>query len=188
MDRREVLKNLALLTGGAMLVPSCNFSKEDILSAYNNLQITPSLHTLLAGIADTIIPAGNLKGAADLNVQDFILVMVNDCLPADQQQTFSSGLASFNDWCKKTGGSTFGKLSSEKKTEVILTGLSLDEKSEDETVKSIRTLLRITKRFTIQGFMMSEYIMTEVKPYKIIPGNYNGAVLLTDLNNETIHG
>jgi hypothetical protein len=35
---------------------------------------------------------------------------------------------------------------------------------------------------------MSQYIMAEIKPFKIIPGDYKGAVLLTDIQNETIHG
>jgi hypothetical protein len=188
MDRREVLKNLALITGGAMLVPSCNFSREDILSAYKNLEVTPTLRDLLAAIADTIIPAGNLKGAADLDVQDFILVMVNDCLPEDQQKAFSDGLQGFDDWSKKTSGKSFTKLQAEDKVKVVTAGLALDEKTEDASEKSVRELLRITKRFTIQGFSMSEYIMSDIKPYKIIPGDYNGAVLLTDLPNDTIHG
>jgi hypothetical protein len=188
MDRREVLKSLALITGGMVLVPSCNFSKEDILTAYENLQVTPSLRNLLASIAETIIPAGNLKGAADIEVHDFILVMVNDCLPEEQQKAFSAGLLAFNDWCNKTSGNSFESLSTEDKTKAVASGLALEESSENETEKSIREFMRITRRFTIQGFTMSQYIMTEVKPYKIIPGDYKGAVLLTDIQNETIHG
>jgi hypothetical protein len=88
MQRREALKSLAILTGGAVLIPSCNFEKEDILAAYSNLQITSSLQTLLGEIANAIIPPAQLKGAADLAVQDFILVMVNDCLDKDQQTQF----------------------------------------------------------------------------------------------------
>jgi hypothetical protein len=188
MDRREVLKSLALITGGMVLVPSCNFSKEDILTAYENLQVTPSLRNLLASVAETIIPAGNLKGAADLDVHDFILVMVNDCLPEEQQKAFSAGLQQFDAWSKKTASNSFEKLSADDKAKVITTGLALDDKTEEEPEKSIREFLRITKRFTVQGFTMSEYIMGEIKPYKIIPGDYKGAVLLTDIQNETIHG
>jgi hypothetical protein len=188
MDRREVLKSLALITGGMVLVPSCNFSKEDILAAYQNLQITPGLQKLLADLADTIIPSGQLKGAADIDVQDFILVMVNDCMDAERQQSFTLGLQSFNDYCKRTKDKDFAALTKDDKEAVILQGFAIDDQTEVENDKAVRDFLRTTKRFTVQGFLMSEYIMREIKPYKIIPGDYNGAVLISDLKTEKING
>ncbi|MBN8651332.1 MAG: gluconate 2-dehydrogenase subunit 3 family protein [Cytophagales bacterium] len=188
MQRREALKSLAILTGGAVLIPSCNFEKEDILAAYSNLQITPTLQTLLGQIADTIIPPGQLKGAIDLAVQDFILVMVNDCIDKDQQTQFSKGLQEFNAFTKKTGSSNFSKLEPTAKEKVITEGLAIAADTTDENLKSIREFLSITKRFTIQGFMMSEYMMTEVKPYSLIPGSYNGEVLISSISNTKING
>lgn len=184
MKRRDALRSLALLTGGMVLVPSCDFSKEDILGAYQNLEITPTLKQLLAEIADTIIPAGNLKGAADIEVQDFILVMVNDCMEKEAQQTFMSGLKGFDDFSKKSTRDKFEKLSQEQRETLVLEGLS----TEDESQQAIKNFLRTTKRFTIQGFMVSEYMQTEVKPYSLIPGEYKGDVLIADLKPERING
>lgn len=184
MKRRDALRNLALITGGLVLVPSCDFSKEDILSAYKNLDITPTLKQLLAEIADTIIPSGNLKGAADIEVQDFILVMVNDCIDEDGQKAFMKGLQGFEAFSKKTAGNAFSKLSSSEKEKLILDGLA----SEAEDQKDTKTFLGMTKRFTVQGFMMSEYIQTEVKPYSLIPGDYQGEVLIADLKTDKING
>ncbi|MDZ7647502.1 MAG: gluconate 2-dehydrogenase subunit 3 family protein [Cytophagales bacterium] len=79
-------------------MPSCNFLKEDILAAYANLQMTESSKVLLAGIAETIIPAGTIKGAADIAVEDFILVMVNDCLKPENQKSFTQGLNGFKEY------------------------------------------------------------------------------------------
>lgn len=202
MERRDALKALAILTGGAVLVPSCNFLKEDILVAYKNLQVTPSLQQLLAAVADTIIPAGQTKGAADLAVQDFILVMVNDCFDAEQQKKFMQGLTGFNDYSKKVGDKSFAKLSAEEKTKVIQTGLAMtidpnfkapadedeDEKTERENEQAVPDFLKIAKRLTIQGFMMSQYIQTEVKPYKLIPDQYEKTILVSDIKKEVIHG
>jgi hypothetical protein len=199
MERREALKALALITGGAVLVPSCNFLKEDILAAYKNLQVTPSLQTLLASVSDTIIPAGTIKGAAEINVQDFILVMVNDCMEEEDQKSFMQGLSSFNDYSKKVGDKSFSRLTPEEKATVVEEGLAQkfesevvpedeDAKIERENQTAVLEFLKITKRFTTQGFMMSQYIMTEIKPYKMIPGEYKGAVLLSDIKKEIIHG
>jgi hypothetical protein len=139
---------------------------------------------LLADIADTIIPSGEIKGASDLSVQDFILVMVNDCLEENGQQSFMNGLQGFEVFSKKTKGNTFSKLETAEKEELLIAGLA----TESEEEKDIRSFLGTTKRFTIQGFMLSEYIQTEVKPYSLIPGDYQGEVLIADLKTEKIHG
>ena len=202
MERRDALKALAILTGGAVLVPSCNFLKEDILVAYKNLQVTPSLQQLLAAVADTIIPAGQIKGAADLAVQDFILVMVNDCFDAEQQKKFMQGLTGFNDYSKKVGDKSFSKLTAEEKAKVVEAGLVMtidpnfkaladedeDEKTERENEHAVPDFLKIAKRLTIQGFMMSQYIQTEVKPHKLIPDHYEKTILVSDIKKEVIHG
>ncbi|SDY48397.1 Gluconate 2-dehydrogenase subunit 3 [Rhodonellum ikkaensis] len=184
MKRRDALRSLALITGGLVLVPACDFSKDDILSAYKNLNVTTSQQKLLAQIADTIIPAGYIKGASDLAVQDFILVMVNDCVDSEGQKSFSDGLSAFDAFSKKSGGKVFDKLEVPQREQVLKTVLA----SEGEEDKTIRAFLNTTKRFTIQGFMMSEYIMTNVKPYSLIPGDYNGEVLIADLKSEKING
>lgn len=184
MKRRDALRNLALITGGLVLVPSCDFGKEDILTAYQNLQVTPSQQILLAQIADTIIPAGYIKGASDLAVQDFILVMVNDCVDKEGQEAFTKGLSNFDSFSKKTGGKTFDKLEVPQREQVLKTGLT----SEGDGENDIRQFLNTTKRFTIQGFMMSEYMMSDVKPYSLIPEKYNGEVLIADLKTEKING
>jgi hypothetical protein len=183
MKRRDALRSLALLTGGLVLVPSCDFSKEDILSAYQKLQITPSLSELLAQIADTIIPSGKIKGAKDLSVQDFILVMVNDCVDEEGQKSFMAGIQGFEAFSESSAGKAFSKLEVSQRESLLQTGLAL----EDEKQKHIKDFLSMAKRFTVQGFMLSEYIQTEVKPYSLIPGEYKD-VLIADLKPERIHG
>jgi hypothetical protein len=191
MNRRDALRSLALITGSLVLVPSCDFSKEDILAAYQNLQITPSQQQLLKDIAGTIIPGGNIKSAADLDVQDFILVMVNDCVDAEGQKSFMQGLQGFDDFSKKTGGSSFSKLDQAGREAVVKAALAIEvpvDAKIEESDKATKEFIGIAKRFTVQGFMMSEYIQTEVKPYSLIPGDYKGSVLISDLKPERING
>lgn len=185
MNRRDALRNLALITGGMVLVPSCNFSQEDVLTAYDNLSITPSQSQLLASIADTIIPATDTKGAADISVEDYILVMANDCMEPEAQDTFTRGLNDINGYSKKIGGKAFQKLERAERENVIMQGMA----TQDENINHISQFLQTTKRLTIQGFMASEYMMTEVQQYSLIPGTYNGEVLITDIKSENnIHG
>lgn len=189
MNRRIALRHLALISGGLAFIPSCDFSSDDILTAYENLKITQSQKQLLGDISNVIIPAGEIKGALDIEVPDFILVMVDDCLDTDQQQLFTKGLAAFPDFAK-SAGSNFQKLSTKEKEALILAGQKLegDDTSAGEQNKAISFFLNTTKRFTVQGYMASEYIQSEVIPYSLIPGAYNGSVLISDIQKPRING
>ncbi|MHA7129549.1 gluconate 2-dehydrogenase subunit 3 family protein [Algoriphagus namhaensis] len=184
MNRRIALKHLALVTGGLAFIPSCDFSSDDILSAYEKLKITQSEKTFLGNISNTIIPAGEIKGALDIEVPDFILVMVNDCMDAEQQAKFTSGLRAFPDFVKMQTGSAFSSLSDNGREEIIKEGLQ----AEAEEDAAVRFFLNTAKRLTIQGYMASEYIQTEVIPYSLIPGTYDGAVLISEIQKPRING
>jgi hypothetical protein len=190
MNRRHALRHIALISGGLALIPSCDFSKEDILAAYQNLQVTATQKTLLGLVSDSIIPAGEIKGALNLEVQDFILVMVNDCFTKENQDKFTAGLTAFPDYVQKTAGKKFEALSAKEKEELILNGIKLegDDTPEGKEKTNLAYFLSSTKRFTIQGYMASEYIQTEIIPYSLIPGEYNGAVLISDLQKPRING
>ena len=183
MNRRDALRNMSIFAGGIVLVPSCDFSKEDILVAYDKLKVTPHLQELLTEIVDTIIPAGEIKGASDLEVHDFVLVMVNDCLNKDMQNSFMKGFNEFASFSKEYTGKNFKVLDREQREHVINGGL----KDNSEEKADVRKFLYTTKELSIQGFLMSEYIQTEIKPYSLIPGDYQGEVLISSLKSEKIN-
>jgi len=190
MNRRHALRHIALISGGLALIPSCDFSKEDILAAYENLKITATQKALLAAISDSIIPAGEIKGALDLEVVDFILVMVNDCYTQENREKFTAGLEAFPDYTEKSTGKKFESLSTKEKETFLLEAGALtgDDTPEGKRLASIGYFLSSVKRFTIQGYMASEYIQTEIIPYSLIPGEYNGAVLISDLQKPRVNG
>lgn len=190
MNRRHALRHIALISGGLALIPSCDFSQEDILAAYDHLKITPSQKALLGAISDTIIPAGEIKGALDLEVHDFILVMVNDCFTSENQEKFTAGLTAFPDFAQEQSGKKFDALNTKEREQLILDAAKLegDDSEAGKRNGSISYFINSAKRFTIQGYMASEYIQTEVVPYSLIPGEYNGAVLISDLQKPRVNG
>ena len=196
MDRRSALKQAALLAGGLAWLPACDFGPQRVAVALDYLQLDVNLQDLLAKVAATIIPSGEGKsdetspsddsmGAEELDLYRFILVMVDDCMEKEDQEAFSNGLQQLVPFTK----AYFEKPYPQKETmenEAILTQLMEMkdapaakegiEISPTEQLKDIQAFLGITKRYTVQGYMASEYFMTEKFPYKLVPGAYQGCV------------
>ncbi len=191
MDRRSALKQAALLAGGLAWLPSCDFGPQRAAVALDNLQLDTDLQDLLAKVAATIIPSeenesGEISpGAEEMDLYRFILVMVDDCLPSEDQTAFSNGLKQLTLFTKAHLEKPFPQ-KEQTENEAILTQLMEIEEapaategaevSPAEQLKDIQTFLGITKRYTIQGYMVSEYFMTEKFPYKLVPGPYQACV------------
>ncbi len=179
MDRRTALKQSALFAGGLAILPSCNFGPDRELVALDNLQIDLEHQDLLAKIIDTIIPSAKEDpGAEALNLYRFVLVMVDDCEPADRQASFVNGLQQFSTILKETLDQTFPQ-KDQKQNEQILTQLETFEVADAEKevrLLEVQTFLNMARKYTIHGFMGSEYVMTQVFPYKLVPGPYQDCV------------
>lgn len=179
MNRRQILRQLGVVTGGMILFPACDFSKEEILAAYENLKIKEGDKDMLACLCQVILPDGDgEKGATTLEAEDFVLVMVNDCFDPESREKFLSGMRKFKDYIRETTGKDLGKLPDESSQRLVLDILEDGDKSAESGVEDDRTQIKYfvqtTKDLTIQGFMTSEYVMTEKMPYKLVPGKFVG--------------
>jgi hypothetical protein len=59
MDRRTVIKNLALIIGGAALLPACSQDKAKSKVALKNIDITADQERLIGEVSETFIPKTN---------------------------------------------------------------------------------------------------------------------------------
>ena len=188
MDRRKALRNLGILTGGMVLLPSCEFSKEKISFALNNLQVTETQESLLKDIVSVLIPEGDLPGAGSLQVHDFIWVMVDDCMDKEKQAAYIRGLNDFDSQIEKMTGRTFTYQNNEERV-LALKGIA--EVPTDGSAKvndDVRSFFNTTKELTILGYMRSEYIMTEVMPYTLIPGSYGPCETIDNTKRINVNG
>ncbi|WP_439483201.1 gluconate 2-dehydrogenase subunit 3 family protein [Cyclobacterium plantarum] len=174
MDRRSAMKQLAVLTGGVFMIPSCDFSEEAILQAYQNLNITASQKALLTQITNTIFPGTTLKRAEEIQLQDFVLVMCNDCLKENQQQSFVAGLKQWDEFTKQNFGQAFSKMDQKEAADSIRQTMSMEAAPESDAALMAK-FLAITKQFALQGYLNSEYFMTEIKPYELVPARFFGS-------------
>ncbi|WP_209332723.1 gluconate 2-dehydrogenase subunit 3 family protein [Lunatimonas salinarum] len=184
MDRRLALKQLALLTGAAVWIPSCDFSQESVLDAYKKLQITESDKATLTSVVNTILPGVKLKKAEEVDVPDFVLIMANDCLSDQDQANFVAGLKAIDAFTEKSFGKTLGMMESKEAADTYRQLIS----KEDGQATKVKEFLTTTKRFALQGFLTSSYYMTEIMPYNMIPGGYRGSVPVSEIERINTNG
>jgi hypothetical protein len=169
MRRRSVIKNLALVVGGLVVIPACETVFKKISKESVNTFFSPEEEELITEIAESIIPATDTPGAKDLNVDIYIRAMIKDCHEAEVQDNFSRGLARITDHAKNKFGKSFPNCDSSQRLEIIKAMAS----SEDEKEKNFIALI---KGLTIRGYNNSEYVMMNIRNYQMLPGHYHGCV------------
>jgi hypothetical protein len=166
MKRRQLLQNLTVVTAGVILLQNCITDPKKVSIALRNLKITAEEEDLLASLADTLIPPSDTPGALAVGAHLFTLVMVDDCHSAEEQDKFLKGMRSFNDVCKNLSGKKFRNANSEVRLEILKV---LEEKRQTLTDET-KTFYEGSKYYIIEGYRASEHFLTNVKPYKLVPG------------------
>jgi hypothetical protein len=169
MERRTAIKNLIIMAGGIAILPSCSPDKGKSSIQLNKLDISADQEAQLAEIVETIIPETKTPGAKKLGLHLFVLKMVDDCHDENDQQKFVTGLKEIDDLASKRFGDAFAACTAEQRVEMM----KQFESKENVSEAGVR-FYDIVKGRTIQGYLNSRYVMTELIPYELIPGRYNG--------------
>ncbi len=168
MHRRELLKTLTGIFGMAVTLPSwangwtsTGLSGPDLLSKEQK--------RLLSDLVDTILPKTDTPGASDLGVQHFVELMVQDCFEKPVQEQLGAGLVRLDKEAQNRFGRGFSTLQSGQKLDLVKSLAGKKDSEESAFLNSVRNL-------TIQGYTSSEYFMTNVTKYELIPARYHGCV------------
>lgn len=175
-----MIKKVILITGGIALLPYCSSDSERLSTAVKNLKIKTSDEELLVEIIETMLPPSDIPGATELGIHHFVLVMADDCMTKPEQDMFVKGLRGFGTYVKERFGKSFLKASQAEREEMVASVVATVGSGQEET----KFFLERTKRLSIRGFMSSEYVMTKVLPYKLIPGPFRGCVPLDAANSK----
>lgn len=207
MERREALRNVALLLGGtiststfSVLFESCTptgkGNQENLFSA--------DQESLITEISDIIIPETDTPGAKAAGVGPFIAMMIRECYPEDVQKAFIEGLEDVDRLSASKFNSTFVKLGSPEKNQVLreiadntIKLKEADKEKErsdagknnnypaDKKVKSKSSVkgdktyfFQLIRELTLLGYFTSEAGATKALAYLPVPGKYDGC---TDL-------
>ena len=194
MDRRELLKTIALLTGGVVIGGEV-FLTGCKTGAKADVGFTTSNIVLLDEIAETIIPATATPGAKAAKVGEFMKVMVTDCYTQAEQDAFMKGINTLAEACKKANGKTFMECSPEQRHDFLVSlekeakefnkAVSEKDKPVQEEFKqkgrpynfvaSPKHYYTMMKQLTLFGFFSSEMGMTQTLRHVAVPGKYDGA-------------
>jgi hypothetical protein len=168
MERRVALKGVAAAMGAMVGLPAwaSGWSKAGLGEA--KLLAADQAGTLSA-VVETIIPKTDTPGAGELGVGKFVQKMVTDCYDKKTQQNLSDGLALLESQSVQKFGKSYTEASAQQRMQ-LLTDL---EKSTDNGSKSFFGLV---KNLTVQGYMSSEHVMTNITHYEMVPARYHGCV------------
>ena len=122
MDRREAVKSVAFLLGGALsattiatLFDSCTEPGKNSGNLF-----TVDQEKLVTEVADIIIPTTKgSPGAKAANVGPFITMMVKDCYPEEAQKAFVKGLEELEDRAKKEYNKSFLEIGVKEREQLL---------------------------------------------------------------------
>lgn len=180
MNRRDAVRNVAIIMGGALtastltvMLDGCNTGPKQ----GKGPEFTEDEKKMVSRIADVIIPRTDTPGAVDAGVPAFIVMMMQECYPGDDQKAFHDGLAAFDKFCKDGHGNSFLKLAADKQEAAVadLDKTVLGQKDK-AAKKGDLSFYRTFKELTLLGFFTSEPGATKTLRYVQIPGRYDGCV------------
>lgn len=200
MNRRELLKLIAVVTGGAvvggdLMLSGCKTGTK------SGAGFTSSHIALLDEIGETILPATNTPGAKAARIGEFMKVMVTDCYRQSEQDAFMKGLDGLEDACKKSQGKSFMECNPQQRHDFLLIMEKeakdfnarrdeADKKRKEEHVKQNEKLpwkdqkeftgapphyYTMMKQLTLHGYFTSEIGMKQALRFLPVPGKYDGA-------------
>jgi hypothetical protein len=200
MDRRELLKLIAVATGGVMI------GGDFLLTGCKNPESGPSMVfsaedlAFLDEVAETILPQTSTAGAKAAGVGAYMTVMVNDVYSKEDQEIFHKGLVTLNEACEKMHGHGFMKATPEQRKELLISvdkEVSEYKKKQDAHNKEVEEknkpaakytsgtenpesmpnhYFQQMKQLTIYGYFTSQKGRTEALRFVPVPGRWEAVI------------
>lgn len=176
MDRREALKRVGLLMGGALsasvvsgVLAGCRAGGT---AAYTPRTLTASQDDLVATVAELIIPATDTPGARAAGVNVFIDQMLTRIYTDEERNRFLAGLADLD---ARAGGSGFLQSTAAAQTD-LLKALEAEARAARADGADETPFFRTMKELTLVGYYTSEIGATQELKYVHVAGSYDGDV------------
>lgn len=179
INRREALKRVALLCGGALSAPTvagvlsgCQSSGGD---AWAPAALSDHQNDLVVTISEYIIPATETSGGAEAaNVNRFIDAMMAEGFLPEHRDRFLSGLDEVDAQAESQHGAAFLACTPEQQVELVS---AWDEEAFGPDASfDPPPFFRTMKELTVYGYYTSEIGATEELRFDPVMGRYDPCV------------
>lgn len=167
MNRRDAIQQVALLLGTMISAPTMAGVLGQKTNLGESVLVSAEQEALLAEVADVIIPTTSTPGAKAAGVEKFIVRVMRDCYPKEDQEAFYTGLTKLNSESKSKFGKGFSELNGTQKIEMV-----------KHTTSSDKPFFLRMKELTVTGYFTSEIGAKQALEYLPIPGRFEGCVPL----------
>lgn len=187
MNRRDALQRAAWVLGYTISAPTIaavlNGCKAKPELTFQPVFLTPEQASVVAEVAEIIIPKTDTPGAKDAGVPGFIDLLVKDCYTKEDQDNFLKGLADFEAGAQSSMGSAFMDLDAAKQVEYVtkVHNEAIEAAKKGELKDKPRPFISTMKELTVVGFFSSEPGATQVLQYQAVPGAYHGCLPLAEV-------
>lgn len=180
MERRELLKMIAVITGtafigGDLLLSGCNTADGTAADRWSEKNLS-----FLDEVGETILPTTATPGAKAAQVSKTMKAVVSDCYSQKDQEIFHTAIDEINKASQQKFSKGFPDLTPARKEELIK---EIDKAAKDyRKIKSAEEpehYFTMVKQLTLLGYFTSEVGCTQAQRYVPVPGRYDGCVPYT---------
>lgn len=177
MSRREAVRRIALLLGGAMVASEAILRGQSAPGNASAEAFTQADRELLDEIGEAIIPATDIPGAKAAGIGAFMAMMVADCYSEREHAVFREGLAKVEQACVSRFGRPFLAATPEERGALAAEldsqrGAYEAKKGKDEPAHYFRMM----KELTVLGYFSSEIGCTRAVRYVEVPGRFDADI------------
>ena len=203
MNRREIIKGLALSFGYVVAAPSVlsvleSCSKKN--DTWQGLFLSAKEKHFVTHIVDIILPATETPGGLDVNLPQFIDMMAHDMFSPDEKNMFKEGAEIFalrfnqrfnkdisesdRNEVEKLFASYFDLQDEDQRKVLYTQSKNIDEVSSEEieAYKMYKFLINI-RSLSLFGYFTSEKVGKEVLNFDPIPGKYVPCMPVSEIGN-----
>jgi gluconate 2-dehydrogenase gamma chain len=184
MQRRELLRRVAWILGGAISAPTamailqgCSASDAPAAAEWTPKFFQGNQAELMTALADVIIPKTGTSGALDAGVPAFIDSIMADVYPGDAQERFRAGFAQFEAATQASGGAPFLQQDPARRKASVQQAIDAALAGEYEHTPFIL----VARELTLLGYFTSRVGIQENMEYVPVPTAYHGCVPLSQM-------
>ena len=185
IGRREALRRVAVLLGGALSAPAiagvlagCRGGDRATTASWTPRALSTEQGELVAAVADHIIPRTDTPGARDVGVHRFIDVMMAEYYSSEDRERFLAGLADLDARAQRTCRESFLRCSGAQQRELLtaVDAESFAPRRAGEPIPWFRTM----KELTLLGYYTSEAGASDELRHVAVPGRFDPCVPVTE--------